>query len=195
MTPAAHVFAAALASLVLAGCATTGGPALDANGNTAAILHHARELRSQDRAAQAVAELQQTLFSDPDNTPLLGELGRALIASGDPTRALDVLANAFDGASPDPHLLNAAGVALDLLGNHSKARANYAAALKIAPDYAAPKTNFKISQRMEADERRAMASARPKPIKQAAKAAPAPKIVIVPEPATAPPFADRWRLL
>jgi Flp pilus assembly protein TadD len=188
--------AALLAMMILTGCAMR-GPILDANGN-AATLAQAIELRHADRSAQAAAIIQRALLtSSPGDVRLQGELARNLVYS-DPRRALDLLSEAFDPASPDPKLLMVGGVAHDVLGNHIAAQAMYAEALKIAPNDSAILHNVEISKRLAADERAQSAALarvtdkRYMPAKRPAKVAPV--IVTAPEPAS-PTFRERWRLL
>lgn len=187
--------AALLALVVLTGCAT-GGPVLDANGN-AATLAKARELRRADRAEQAAAIVERALLTtSPGNVALQGELARDLVYS-DPRRALDLLAEAFDATNPDPKLLMVGGAANDVLGNHDAAQRMYAAALKIAPDDSAIKTNLEISKKLAADQK---SITPPKPVapkpaeRVATKPKAAPVVVSAPE-SPKPSFVERWHIL
>lgn len=190
--------AAGLLALILAGCATS-GPATDANGNPAATLKQAQELRRADRAEQAAAIVQRALLTtSPGNVALQGELARDLVFS-DPARALDVVAQAFDPTAPDPKLLMIGGIANDLLGRHADAQKLYADALKITPNDPAILANVEASRRMIAAESAFAAAAAPKRV-IAAKPKPAKQVspIAVAAPDEAPKaatFRERWRLL
>jgi Flp pilus assembly protein TadD len=194
--------AALLAFVVLTGCAT-GGPILDANGN-AATLKQAQELRRADRSDQAAAIIERALLTTaPGNVALQGELARDVVF-GDPARALDLIGQAFDPATPDAKLMMVGGVANDLLGRHAEAQKLYADALKIAPNDPAILANVEASRRMIAAEapqnKKVAATSTPKrPAKRASDVPTAlkiaPEVVSTPEVAPAPKFADRWRLL
>jgi Flp pilus assembly protein TadD len=192
--------AALLALVVLTGCASVGGPVLDANGN-AATLKQAQELRRADRAEQAAAIVQRALLTtSPGDVALQGELARDLVYS-DPRRALEILAQAFDPAAPDPKLLMVGGVASDVLGDHVAAQRFYADALKIAPNDPAILANVEASRRMIAAEapqnKKVAATSMPKrPAKRASVVPTAsPSVISAPEVTPSPTFADRWRLL
>jgi tetratricopeptide (TPR) repeat protein len=188
---------------LLGGCSTLGGlDKPDANGDAAAALAQAQELRHLGRASQAAAVAQKALLTvAPNNVLLQGELARDLIESGDYNRALDIVADAFDPAAPDAKLEMVGAVALDLLGRHGDAARAYAEALKIAPNDPSILKNMEIGQRMAADEnalknKKVAATPMPRKLSHRASDVPiepkiAPKAFAAPD-APAPNFRDRF---
>lgn len=167
------VAAAALLSLGLAGCQTTGlsditgalgsraearadadpvraadiaGERYRANPkNAEAAMRFGQALRRTGQRAQAVAVLEQATLIHPTDRALLGLYGKALVDNGDFQKAFDILARAHTPANPDWRILSVQGTALDQLGRHDEARRYYASALKIVPNEPSVLSNLGMS--------------------------------------------------
>ena len=162
--------AAILASLALAGCATTASTG-SVNANSAprteaewrrdlavwgeryqkdqkdadAAVRYAQALRATGQRAQAVAVLEQASMYHTRNTVVLGAYGRALADTGNLTQALDVLSRAHTPDQPDWRILSAQGAVLDQMGRHEEARRTYMTALRIVPDEPSVMSNLGLS--------------------------------------------------
>jgi Flp pilus assembly protein TadD len=160
--------AAVLATLMLGGCqsaqfGTTGSiaqsadqdPRRDAQAwgerynkdqkDPEAGIRYAQALRAMGQRAQAVAVLEQSSLSNPNNPAVLGAYGRALADAGRFAQALDVLSRAHTPDQPDWRILSAQGAVLDQMGRHEDARQHYISALRIAPDEPSVMSNLGLS--------------------------------------------------
>lgn len=163
--------AAILASLALAGCASTAGmtgsvgaqaaPRTDAEwrGEVAtwgeryqknqkdaeAAVRYAQALRALGMRAQAVAVLEQASIYHPHDTAVLGAYGRALADTGNLGQAFDVLSRAHTPDRPDWRILSAQGAVLDQMGRHDDARRHYMSALRIVPEEPSVMSNLGLS--------------------------------------------------
>jgi Flp pilus assembly protein TadD len=108
-------------------------------------IRYAQALRATGQRAQAVAVLEQSSLSNPNNTAVLGAYGRALADTGQFVQALDVLSRAHTPDQPDWRILSVQGVVLDQMGRHQEARRQYIAALKIVPDEPSVMSNLGLS--------------------------------------------------
>lgn len=108
-------------------------------------IRYAQALRSTGQRAQAVAVLEQSSLTNPNNTAVLGAYGRALADTGQFPQALDVLSRAHTPDQPDWRILSVQGVVLDQMGRHQDARRHYIAALKIVPDEPSVMSNLGLS--------------------------------------------------
>lgn len=108
-------------------------------------IRYAQALRATGQRAQAVAVLQQSSLSNPNNPTVLGAYGRALADTGQFAQALDVLSRAHTPDQPDWRILSVQGVVLDQMGRHQEARRHYIAALKIVPDEPSVMSNLGLS--------------------------------------------------
>jgi Flp pilus assembly protein TadD len=108
-------------------------------------IRYAQALRAMDQRAQAVAVLEQSSLSNPNNTAVLGAYGRALADTGRLPQALDVLSRAHTPDQPDWRILSAQGAVLDQMGRHQEARHYYISALKIVPEEPSVMSNLGLS--------------------------------------------------
>jgi Flp pilus assembly protein TadD len=108
-------------------------------------IRYAQALRAMGQRAQAVAVLEQSSLSNPNNPAVLGAYGRALADSGRFAQALDVLGRAHTPDQPDWRILSAQGAVLDQMGRHQEARQHYISALRIAPDEPSVMSNLGLS--------------------------------------------------
>jgi Flp pilus assembly protein TadD len=163
--------AAILASLALAGCAssaiTTGSVSAQAaprseaewrrdiavwgeryqkdQKDAEAAVRYAQALRAIGQRAQALAVLEQASIYHTRNTAVLGAYGRALADTGNFTQALDVLSRAHTPDQPDWRILSAQGAVLDQMGRHDEARRHYMTALGIVPEEPSVMSNLGLS--------------------------------------------------
>lgn len=108
-------------------------------------IRYAQALRATGQRAQAVAVLEQSSLSNPNNSTVLGAYGRALADTGQFSQALDVLSRAHTPDQPDWRILSAQGAVLDQMGRHQEARRHYISALKIMPDEPSIMSNLGLS--------------------------------------------------
>ncbi|MFZ5691478.1 MAG: tetratricopeptide repeat protein [Pseudomonadota bacterium] len=108
-------------------------------------IRYAQALRALGQRAQAVAVLEQSSLSNPNNPAVLGAYGRALADTGRFAQALDVLSRAHTPDQPDWRILSAQGAVLDQMGRHQEARQHYLSALRIAPDEPSVMSNLGLS--------------------------------------------------
>ncbi|MBZ0215409.1 MAG: tetratricopeptide repeat protein [Fimbriimonadaceae bacterium] len=118
-------------------------------------INYARHLRAIDRSAEAVGVLQQARTHHPQNRDILGELGKALAASGAADEALQVLVQAQQAGQPDWRLMSTQGTVLDQLSRHEDAQKIYTEALKLAPDEPSILSNLGLSLALSGDLARA----------------------------------------
>jgi Flp pilus assembly protein TadD len=116
-----------------------------------AALGYARNLRYVGTPARAVQVLEEVLADGLENSRLLSELGRALIASGKPERAITPLTEAVTTGQNDWRTLSALGIANDQLGRHPKARNYYRQAQRVSPENTAILNNLALSWALSGD--------------------------------------------
>lgn len=111
---------------------------------------------STGRIEAARQAFERALDRAPGHAPALSGLARAEIAADRPQAALDALADLDLSTGTDPRPHNARGVALDLLGHHSEARASYALALEAAPEDPDVLSNLALSLAVGGDHAAAL---------------------------------------
>ncbi|MBT4018888.1 MAG: tetratricopeptide repeat protein [Alphaproteobacteria bacterium] len=119
-------------------------------------LGYARNLRYVGTPARAVQMLEEVLADGLENSRLLSELGRALIASGKPERAITPLTEAVSTGLNDWRTISALGIANDQLGRHAKARNYYRQAQRISPENTAVLNNLALSWALSGDLERSL---------------------------------------
>ena len=90
----------------------------------------------------AISAYREALRLNPYHAPTLGKLGRALIETGDPTEAEQVLTQASLLDASNPELWNALGHARAAQQRYAEARGNFAQALSIDPTYTEARENL-----------------------------------------------------
>lgn len=111
-----------------------------------AILGLARNLRYIGAADEATKLLKEALDQYPDRIDLRAELGKAQIAMGEASNAVETLAGVTEASPSDWRSLSALGIAYDLLENYSQAQASYWAALEVSPKNIAVLNNLALSK-------------------------------------------------
>ncbi|MGH6830954.1 MAG: tetratricopeptide repeat protein, partial [Methylocella sp.] len=114
-----------------------------------------RALRGMTENAQAVAILQRLAIKFPRDAEVLGAYGKALADAGRSREAAEVLAHAHSPERPDWSVLSAQGSVADQLGDHERAQAYYAAALKIVPKQPHVLSNLGLSYALSKNLRQA----------------------------------------
>ena len=113
-------------------------------GNAAIALELATIYRQLSRPKQAVETLQQAQAMEPENAEVATALGKALIASGEATKAIPILKQALNhGAGFAAH--GALGVAYDMSGEYATAQEHYTQALAANPGHVATRNNLALS--------------------------------------------------
>lgn len=115
------------------------------------VMGFASNLRYLGDVGRAVAVLEAALEDNPDDTRLLGEYGRALLADDRPADALVPLERVAAGAPDDWRIRSALGIAYDMVDRHDEAVAAYETALAIAPGSPSVLNNLALSQAMAGD--------------------------------------------
>ncbi|MCI0467813.1 MAG: hypothetical protein L0Y57_12535 [Beijerinckiaceae bacterium] len=96
-------------------------------------LNYAKALRVTAESAQAAAVMQRLAARYPRDGEVLGDYGKALAGAGRLREAQEMLPRAHTPERPNWSILSAQGSVADQLGDHERAQAYYAAALKIVP--------------------------------------------------------------
>lgn len=118
----------------------------DRNPNDArAALGLARNLRFIGATARAIEILQRAQSEMPDNSEVVGELGKTQLAAGRPEEALVTLMQARELMPADWRIHSALGIVFDRLGRYDSARESYDAALARSPDNASVLNNLALS--------------------------------------------------
>lgn len=114
-------------------------------------INFSRHLRASNRAGDAVGVMRQLSNRYPQDTGVLGELGKSLAASGSLDDALRILEQATSTASPEWQLVSAKGAVLDQMGRGEDAQRSYQRALQIAPGEPAILSNLGLSYALSGD--------------------------------------------
>ncbi len=122
----------------------------DLNDKIAGI-NYSRHLRASNRASDAVGIMRQLSSRHPQDTAVMGELGKSLAASGSLDDALRVLEQATSTTSPEWQLVSAKGAVLDQMGRSEDAQSAYQRALQIAPGEPAILSNLGLSYALSGD--------------------------------------------
>ena len=112
-------------------------------------LHYAKALRGLTQHAQAVAVLQRLAVKHAHDSDVLAAYGKALASAGRLQEAADVLEHAHTPEHPNWSVLSAQGSVADQMGDHDRAQAYYATALKIVPDQPDVLSNLGLSYALE----------------------------------------------
>lgn len=118
-------------------------------------INYARHLRAINRHSEAVNVMRQVKAHHPQNQDVLGELGKALAASGAFDEALQILVHAQQSGQPDWRLMSTQGTVLDQLKRHEDAQKVYSEALKLAPGEPSVLSNLGLSYALNGDLARA----------------------------------------
>jgi Flp pilus assembly protein TadD len=110
--------------------------------------------RAQDWL-NAKDSLETALKFSPDNVKIQWELSKVLIALEKPEEALPFINRVLQMLPADPLPLNAKGVCLDMLGQHTQAQEIYELALKIAPGHKDVRNNLGLSHIFKGDMEKA----------------------------------------
>ena len=113
--------------------------------NADIAVNFSTALRRIGSNKEAVKVATETVRLNPESAVARLELGKALIADDRAHEAERHLAFAVAALPDDWSARSAYGVALDLMGDHRKARVEYERALKIAPDAASVLNNMAMS--------------------------------------------------
>ena len=116
-----------------------------------AILGLARNLRYIGSANEATKLLKDGLDQYPDRIDLRAELGKAQIAMGEASNAVETLAEVTEASPSDWRSLSALGIAYDLLENYSEAQASYWTALEVSPKNIAVLNNLALSKALSGE--------------------------------------------
>ena len=112
-------------------------------------MHYATALRGLTQHAQAVAVLQRIAVKYPHDLTVLAAYGKALADAGRLQEASSVLERSHTPEMPNWSVLSAQGSVADQMGDHARAQAYYAAALKIVPDQPQVLSNLGLSYALE----------------------------------------------
>ena len=99
-----------------------------------ATVKYSAALRKIGSLEQSVKVMHAAVARHGDNPAVGFEMGKTLIENGRAFEAVRYLEQAVDAFPNDWRVLSAYGVALDQIGEHERARANYEIALTIAPN-------------------------------------------------------------
>ncbi len=123
--------------------------------DVATAINYARHLRAVNRGEEAVGILRQAGAQNPQNRDVMGELGKALAASGAFDEALLTLTLAQQSGQPDWRLMSTQATVLDQLQRHDEAQKMYSEALKLAPGEPSILSNLGLSLALSGDLARA----------------------------------------
>lgn len=115
---------------------------------TAKLISEARSMRAKGDKAGALALLDKAEAADKD-TALVKERGLLALELGQVQKAEKLLRKADDGKSPDWRLYSALGAALSAEGKQQDAQAEFAKALKLAPDHPSVLNNLALSYALD----------------------------------------------
>lgn len=117
--------------------------------NSQKALAEARQLRAQNKKANALAVLEAASQQEPDNKVLLRERGLIAADLGRIAEAKDLLRSAIDPDNPDWRTHSALGSALAAEGSHGEAQREFARALELAPDHPSVMNNLALSYALD----------------------------------------------
>ena len=124
----------------------TWGRKFEANpDDKAAAFNYARSLKALTLYEQAASVMQTAVLRHPKDFELIGGYGKALLDAGRLQEADAVLANAQTPERPNWDILSTQGQVADQLGDHAKAQALYADALKLMPNEPRVMSNLGLS--------------------------------------------------
>jgi Flp pilus assembly protein TadD len=111
-----------------------------------AALDLAQTQRKQGALDAATRTISQLLLVAPDDSRIVGEYGKILLAKGQPADALAFFTRALELQADEWSVYSAQGVAYDQLGNYSAAQKAYARALSLNPTEPSVLSNAALSQ-------------------------------------------------
>jgi Flp pilus assembly protein TadD len=120
-------------------------------GNSRAALGLMRSLREAGDLDQARQVADAVQLAKPNDAPVLAEVGKVRLASGQLQPAVLTLQRAAELDPADWRTRSALGVAHDRLGDRPKAEENYRAALALSPDNPLILNNLALSRAMAND--------------------------------------------
>ena len=120
-------------------------------GDIATGLSFAKVLQATGKNEQALAVVQQLVIRHPENNELLSAYGKALAASGNLAKALEVIQRAQRPDRPDWKLFSAQGAILDQLERSQEARTYYRKALDLVPNEPSVLSNLGMSYVLTGD--------------------------------------------
>jgi len=94
---------------------------------------------------EAAAQFRDVLAVRANDQVALVGLASALIGMGQPTLAIEQLRAAPESGPGAPRVLNATGIALDMLGRHAEAQACYRTGIQLLPGDLALRSNLGLS--------------------------------------------------
>ncbi len=116
------------------------------------------DMQRPDQASEAFSA---ALVIEPSNYDALRGLGNARLAIHQPEEAIPPLKQALAISANDFRVLNALGVAHDMTGDRGSAHQYYRTGLKLAPDNAALRSNYALSQALAGDTEGALKTIAP----------------------------------
>lgn len=123
------------------------GASLDLEG----ALRQAQAQRKMGDLVAATRTLSQLVLVAPDDSRVLGEYGKTLVAQGRSDDALAFLERAAELQASDWSLFSAQGVAYDQKGQYNQAQAAYARALALKPGEPTVLSNNALSHIVSGD--------------------------------------------
>lgn len=120
-------------------------------GNSRAALGLMRSLREVGDLDQARQVADAVQLAKPNEGPIMAEVGKVRLASGQLQPAIVALTRAAELEPAEWRTLSALGVAQDRLGERTKAEESYRAALALSPDNPLILNNLALSRAMAGD--------------------------------------------
>lgn len=120
-------------------------------GNSRAAIGLMRALREAGDLDQARQVADAVQVAKPNDAPVLAEVGKVRLASGQLPAAIAMLQRAAELDPNDWRTLSALGVAYDRQGDRARAEENYRAALALSPDNPMILNNLALSRAMAND--------------------------------------------
>lgn len=115
-----------------------------------AAVNYSKALRTIENNNEALRVMQQASTRIPDDAEVMLELGKAFISTERAHEAVRPIETAIArGKSQDWSAYSAYGVALDMIGEHRQAQAQYNRALQLAPNKAAVLNNKGLSYALQ----------------------------------------------
>ncbi len=119
--------------------------------NREAAIGLMQSLRMIGGLEEASVVADKAAAARPNDGPVLAEAGKAKLAAGKLTDAVDLLQRAVAADGKEWRTRSALGLAYDRLGDYDSADGSYKAALALAPDNASILNNYGMSRAMAND--------------------------------------------
>jgi len=123
-------------------------------------LAYANGLESLGQKEEALNVYQKITEAEPANVKITGLYGRKLVAAGKADKAIPILESAERNGDQDWRVMSALGAAYDQTGLYTKAREQYAMALKADPQNLVVMNNMAMSYALEGNLKQAEAELR-----------------------------------